>query len=447
MKRTWLPWLVAGVFAVAFAIVFAVLLSKRGGSSNEIDGVAQNSSGRRVVAWVDPMYSQGPPHLYKSNHPGVAPDCGMKLVPQYAQEASTSGATSTVGGYANVSVSQQRQQLMGVKLATAELRDLSRTIRTTGRVTADERRVAQVRTKFDAFIDALYVNFTGQPVRRGDPLLAVYSPDLLATQNELILAERNHSDLGRMLASAARARLRLWDMSAADIERVVRTGQATRDVVLRSPVTGVVTTKNAVSGARVIPSDTLYEVTDLSHVWVLADVYESELQSVPLGTPAQVIAGGQTLAGRVTFIGPIVAAQTRTANVRIELDNAGGLLKPDMYADVLLQQSIGSSVSVPDSAVMNTGTRSIVFVASGNGTFEPRQVTTGAKADGFYAIRSGVQPGERVVVDANFLVDSESRLKSTLSEMKPEVKVRNQKAEMKVRNQSENQKSEAEKAK
>jgi Cu(I)/Ag(I) efflux system membrane fusion protein len=422
MKRTWLPWLVAGLFAVAFAIVLAVLLSTRGGSSNEIDGVAQNSSGRRVVAWVDPMYSQGPPHLYKSNHPGVAPDCGMKLVPQYAQEAATSGATSTVNGYANVSVPQQRQQLMGVKLATAELRDLSRTIRTTGRVTADERRVAQVRTKFDGFIDTLYVNFTGQPVRRGDPLLAVYSPDLLATQNELILAERNHSDLGRMLAGAARTRLRLWDMSAADIDHVVRTGQAKRDVVLRSPVTGVVTTKNAVAGARVMPSDTLYEVTDLSHVWVLADVYESELQSVPLGTPAQVIAGGQTLAGRVTFVGPVVAAQTRTANVRIELDNAAGLLRPDMYADVLLHQSIGPSVSVPDSAVMNTGTRSVVFVASATGSFEPRQVTTGAKADGFYAIRSGVQPGERVVVDANFLVDSESRLKSTLAQIKPETR-------------------------
>ena len=409
MKRTWLPWLVAAIFAGAFVVA---LIAKRGSTSNEINGVTQDSSGRRVIAWIDPMYSQGPPHLYKSNHPGAAPDCGMRLVPQYAGESMT---TAGAGG---VSISPQRQQLIGVKLATAEVRDLSRTIRTTGRVAADERRVVQIRTKFEGFIDALYVNFTGQPVRRGDPLLAVYSPDLLATQNELILAERNPSDLGRTLADAARARLRLWDMSAADIDRVVRTGQATRDVVLRSPVSGVVTTKNAVAGARVMPSDTLYEVTDLSHVWVLADVYESELQAVRVGTPAQVIAGGQTLIGRVTFIGPVVAAQTRTATVRIELDNAAGLLKPDMYADVILQQPIGSSVAVPDSAVMNTGTRSVVFVARGNGTFEPRQVTTGAKADGFYAIRSGVRPGERVVVDANFLVDSESRLKSTLSQMK-----------------------------
>ena len=405
MKRM-LPWLVAAIFAVAFIVV---LIARRGSTSNEIDSVTQDNSGRRVIAWIDPMYSQGPPHLYKSNHPGVAPDCNMKLVPQYANE---SAAPSVSGA---VSISPQRQQFMGVKLATAELRDLSRTIRTTGRVTADERRVAQVRTKFEGFIDTLYVNFTGQPVRRGDPLAAIYSPDLLATQNELILAERNHSDLGRTLADAARARLRLWDMSAADIDRVVRTGHATRDVVLRSPVTGVVTTKNAVAGARVMPSDTLYEITDLSHVWVLADVYESELQAMRLGTTAQVVVNGATLAGRVTFIGPVIAAQTRTATVRIELDNPAALLKPDMYADVILEQPTGSSVVVPDSAVMNTGTRSVVFIARADGTFEPRQVTTGAKAAGFYAIRSGVQAGERVVVDANFMVDSESRLKSALN--------------------------------
>jgi Cu(I)/Ag(I) efflux system membrane fusion protein len=278
--------------------------------------------------------------------------------------------------------------------------------------------VAQVRTKFEGFVEALYVNFTGAPVRRGDPLLAIYSPDLLATQNELLLAEGNRSDLGRTLADAARARLRLWDMSTADIDRVVRTGKPIRDVTLRSPVSGVVMMKNALAGARVMPSDTLYEIADLSRVWVLADVYESELQNVRVGDAAQVNVGGQTLAGRITFIGPVVAAQTRTANVRVELDNADGLLKPDMFADVILQhQQAGSAIAVPDNAVLNTGTRSIVFVARGNGTFEPRQVTTGAKVNGFYEIRSGVQAGERVVVDANFLVDSESRLKSALSQM------------------------------
>jgi Cu(I)/Ag(I) efflux system membrane fusion protein len=414
MKRA-LPWLLALIFAIAFVVV---LVATRGGGSNGINGVTQDDSDRRVTAWIDPMYSQGPPHNYKSDHPGRAPDCGMKLVPVYAGEAATTGAaSSTVSGYASVSVPPQRQQLIGVKLATAGLRQLSSSIRTTGRVALDERRTAQVRTKFDGFVDTLYVNVTGQPVRRGDPLLAVYSPDLLATQNELILAERNRSELGRTLAGAARTRLRLWDMSAADIDRVAKSGTPMRDVVLRSPVSGVVMTKNVVAGARVMPNDTLYEIADLSHVWLLADVYEAELPAVRIGTPAQVIAGGRTLYGRVTFIGPVVAAQTRTANVRIELDNPSGLLKPDMFGDVVLRPPVAPSIAIPDSAVMNTGTRSVVFVARGNGTFEPREVTIGARADGFYAVRSGVRPGERVVVDANFLVDSESRLKSALSQM------------------------------
>jgi Cu(I)/Ag(I) efflux system membrane fusion protein len=416
MKR-WLPWLVAAIFAAAFVVVLVIKRGPSNNGSREIDGVTQDGSGRRVTAWIDPMYSQGPPHNYKSNHPGRAPDCGMKLVPVYADEAVTTAATSTVSGYANVAMPPQRQQLIGVKLATAELRDLSRTTRTTGRVAIDERRIAQVRTKFEGFVEALYVNFTGAPVRRGDPLLAIYSPDLLATQNELLLAERNRSDLGRALADAARARLRLWDMSSADIDRVVGSGKPMRDVTLRSPVSGVVMTKNAVAGARVMLSDTLYEIADLSHVWVLADVYESELQNVRAGDTAQVRVGGQALAGRITFIGPVIAAQTRTASVRVELENPNGLLRPDMFAEVILRQQGGRAVAVPDSAVMNTGTRSVVFVARGNGTFEPRQVTTGAKVDGFYEIRSGVQAGERVVVDANFLVDSESRLKSALSQM------------------------------
>ena len=407
MKR-WLPWVIAAVFAIAFVIV---LVEKRSGSSNEINGVTQDNSERRVVAWIDPMYSQGPPHLYKSNHPGTAPDCGMRLVPQYADEGPPATASA-------VTISPQRQQLIGVKLATAEVRDLSRLLRTTGRVAVDERRVAQVRTKFDGFVDSLYVNFTGQAVRRGDPLLAVYSPDLLATQNDLILAERDRSDLGRSLADAARARLRLWDMSAADIDRVARSGKPMRDVILRSPVNGVVITKNATAGGRVMPSDTLYEVADLTYVWVLADVYESDMPYVRVGGAAQVTVGNKTLPARITFIGPVIAAQTRTASVRLELDNAAGLLKPDMYVDVILQEPAASVIAVPESAVMNTGTRSVVFIARGNGAFEPRQVATGGRANGFYEVRSGVQPGERVVVDANFLVDSESRLKSALSQMR-----------------------------
>jgi Cu(I)/Ag(I) efflux system membrane fusion protein len=413
MKRA-LPWIIAAVLAAALIVV---LVARREDSSSA-DAVAQDGSGRRVTAWIDPMYSQGPPHVYKSNHPGRAPDCGMKLVPVYADDAPAANTSTNVSGYSNVSLSPQRQQLIGVKLGTAELRNLSRTTRAAGRIAVDERRIAQVHTKLEGIVEALSVNFVGQPVRRGDVLLSIYSPDLLATQNELLLAERNSSDLGHTLAAAARTRLRLWDMSESDIDRVVRSGKPMRDVTLRSPVNGVVLAKNAVLGARVMPSDTLFEIGDLSHVWVLADVYEFELTSLRIGASAQVVANGQTLAARVTFIGPVIAAQTRTANVRLELENPAGLLKPDMYVDVVLQQPVGNVVAVPDSAVMNTGTRSVVFVASANG-FEPRDVITGAKVAGFYEIHSGIAAGERVVIDANFLVDSESRLKAAIAKAPP----------------------------
>jgi len=413
MKRS-LPWIIAAVLAIALVVV---LVAKRGGS-NDADAVTQDGSGRRVTAWIDPMYSQGPPHVYKSNHPGRAPDCGMKLVPVYADDAPAANASTNVSGYSNVSVSPQRQQLIGVKLGTAELRNLSRTTRAAGRIAVDERRIAQVHTKLEGTVETLSVNFIGQPVRRGDVLLSLYSPDLLATQNELLLAQQNSSDLGHTLAAAARARLRLWDMSEADIDRVVRSGKPLRDVTLRSPANGVVLAKNVVLGARVMPSDTLFEIGDLSHVWVLADVYESELATLRIGASAQVVANGQTLGAHVTFIGPVITAQTRTANVRLELENPAGLLKPDMYVDVVLQQPVGNVVAVPDSAVMNTGTRSVVFVASANG-FEPRDVITGAKVAGFYEIRSGIAAGEHVVIDANFLVDSESRLKAAISKVPP----------------------------
>jgi len=208
-NRKTLPWFIAAIFAIAFIVV---LLAKGGGGaaskSNEINGIVQDSSGHRVVAWIDPMYSQGPPHLNKSNKPGRAPDCGMKYVPQYADEVPTGASmTSTVSGYANVSLPSARQQLIGVKLATAALQNLSRTTRTVGIVAADERRLAQIHTKFDGFIENLYVNFTGEPVRRGQPLFSIYSPDLLATEQELILAERNRSTLGATLAESARRRL------------------------------------------------------------------------------------------------------------------------------------------------------------------------------------------------------------------------------------------------
>lgn len=422
-NRKNLPWFITAAFAIAFVVALLARPDEAPASAASrpgvIDGVVQDDSGRRVIAWLDPMFSQGPPHNYKSNKPGIAPDCRMKLVPLYADEAPA-GAESTVEGYSVVSLPPARQQVIGVKLGTAEVRNLSGTTRTVGRVTVDERLRAQIRTKFEGYVEQLYVNFTGQPVRRGQPILSVYSPDLLATQQELILASRNRTPFGQTLYEAARRRLLLWDMSSGDIDRVVRTGQAQRAVVLRSPGDGVVLTKNVVEGTRVMPDNTLYEIADLRRIWVLADIYESDLSQVQVGQPAQITVsalGGQMFAGRVTFASPTVNEETRTIAVRVELENPGLLLRPEMYVDVVLQSGIGPVLSVPESAVLRTGVRSIVFVARGDGQFEPREVQTGAKAGGYYEIRRGIVAGETVAVDANFLIDSESRLKAAISGM------------------------------
>jgi Cu(I)/Ag(I) efflux system membrane fusion protein len=209
-------------------------------------------------------------------------------------------------------------------------------------------------------------------------------------------------------------------MAPADIDRVARTGKPIRSVVLRSPVDGVVLTRSVVAGTRVMPTDTLYEIGDLSRVWILADIYESDIPHVRIGQTAQVSVAsvaGRNWLGRVTFVSPTLDPATRTAKVRIELDNPSGILKPDMFADVELQEPIGAVVAVPESAVLQTGTRSIVFVGRGNGEFEPREVAVGSRTNGFYEIRSGVAPGETVAVEANFLIDSESRLKAAISKM------------------------------
>ncbi|HEY3053054.1 MAG TPA: efflux RND transporter periplasmic adaptor subunit, partial [Thermoanaerobaculia bacterium] len=407
--RNTLPWLVAAILAIALV---AVLVTKRGpaANANEINGVVQDNSGRRVIAWIDPMYAQGPPHTTRTNKPGIAPDCGMKLVPLYADEGAPA-SSSTVAGYSNVTLPAERQQLIGVKLGKAELRNLSRTPRTVGMIAVDERRRARLQTKFDGYIERLYVNFTGERVRRGQPLLSIYSPDLLATQNELLLAAKEKSAMGKTLYEAARRRLLLWDMSAAEIDSVVRSGRPMRDVTLRSPVDGVVLTKTAILGNKTMAGETLYEIADLREVWVLADVYESELPYVRAGTMAQVSVsslGGRSWSGRVAFVPPVIDPNTRTAKVRIDLPNPDGALRPDMFADVILQEPIGMVIAVPEGAVLKTGTRSIVFVARGDGTFEPREVQTGAHVEGFWEIRQGVSAGETVVTDANFLVDSES---------------------------------------
>ena len=381
---------------------------------------------KRVLYWVDPMHP-----AYKSDKPGKAPDCGMDLVPVYDEGSTATESGPSVAGYSAISVSAGRQQAIGVQLGKAELKDLTKTIRTVGRVTFDETLLHEIHAKFEGYVERLDVNYTGKPVRKGQPLLSIYSPELHATQQEYLLAVRarrqfrgeSNPDLSRGgldLYESARQRLLLWDIGAAEIARLEKTGQPMKALTLHSPVDGFVMTKNAVQGGRVMPSDTLFEIAGIRRVWVLADVYESEAPHVRVGQTARMSLSylpGRTWTGRVSFIAPVLEEMTRTVKVRVEFDNPDGTLKPEMFADVVLEHPLGRVLTVPDSAVLATGTRALVFVAKGDGRFEPREVKCGPKVDSSFEIREGLQPGEQVVTQANFLIDSESRLRAALAGM------------------------------
>jgi len=375
---------------------------------------------RKILYWTDAM---NPGNRY--DKPGKAPD-GMDLVAVYEEESP--GATGPgVTGYAPVKITQERLQMMGVTTEKARVMGLDQSIRTVGMITADETRISHIHTKFEGYIEHIFVNYVGQQVSAGQPVFSVYSPDLVATQKEYILAlqardqwEKSGTNMrlpGIDLVEAARQRLALWDISPDQIARIEKNREPIRDLVVYSPVHGIVSAKTAVQGNRVMPSDTLYDITDLSSVWVLADLYEINVPFVKIGDPATITLSydpGRVFKGRVSFINPNVDEKSRTVKVRIVLENPSGSLKPDMYADVVFGGQRGYGVAVPDSAVMGTGERDMVFIAKGDGLFEPREVKTGVKVRGFYEIKKGVAEGENVVTGANFLLDSESKLKAAI---------------------------------
>jgi RND family efflux transporter MFP subunit len=352
-------------------------------------------------------------------------EMGMDFVPVYEDEA----AGPLVAGRAMVALSPERRQLLGVRSEAVARRHLERTIRTVGRVAIDERRLHHVHTKYEAYVENLYVNTIGQMVRKGDHLAGLYSPELVASQQEYLLAYRAQQRLagsniasvakgGADLLEAARQRLLFWDMAPDDIAALERSGQVQRTVDLHAELPGYVLQKAAVHGMRVTPADILFDIADLSAVWILADVYESDLATVELGTAAEVTLPyqpGRTWRGRVTFINPLVEPGTRTVKARVEVANGDHALKPEMFADVVLRRELGDALFVPESAVLKPGDRQIVFLDRGDGRLEPREIQTGARVEGGYAVLSGLAEGDKVVTSANFLIDSESSLKAVLS--------------------------------
>ena len=336
-----------------------------------------------------------------------------------------------------VQISPERQQLIGVKFGTVEVRPLEKVIRTVGRVDYDEKRIVTVSPKIGGWIEDLYVDFTGRFVKQGDPLLTIYSPELVSTQEEYLLALRAKKDLvkspfpevagsGTSLAESAKRRLKLWDISDDQIKALEESGQAKKTLTLYTPFTGFVLEKAAYKGMNVMPGMALYKLADLSVVWLYADIYEYELPFIRLGQEASIQLSyipGETFRGKAIYIYPALNPETRTAKVRFEIPNSHERLKPEMYANVEIKVPLGRKLTVPRGAIIDTGIRQLAIIDKGNGYFEPREVKvlrgtenyTGAEE--FYEVISGLKAGERVVTSANFLIDSESKLKEAVGGM------------------------------
>lgn len=364
-------------------------------------------------------------------------EMGMDYVPVYEDEV----AAPAVDGLATVEIDPARQQLIGLKTTEVVWGDVGGAWRTVGRVAIDETRVRHVNLKVAGFVERIDVDFVGKKVRRGDPLFSIYSPELLAAQEEYLLALRTRTALtrgaggaggasgalgaaaaddGEALVAAARRKLALWDVPAEEIERIARTGEPSKTLTLYSPVAGVVTRKDVVEGMKLDAGAMPYEIVDLSSLWVLADVYESELRFVREGMPATLklhAFPNREFTGKVVFIDPLLNPQTRTVKLRLTFANPSGELRPEMFGEVVLRGAPHQGLRIPPDAIIDSGIDKVVFVAVGEGKFAPRKVRLG-EADGTSVeVITGLQQGERVVSRANFLIDSESRLRASLAEL------------------------------
>lgn len=417
--------------AAAAALVIAVAAAAgaggywygKGGRSTEpgttvaADAASGGAKERKVLYYRNPM---GLPDT--SPVPKKDP-MGMDYVPVYEGEAQNEPANPNA-----ISISTDKVQKLGVRTEAAALRVVDRAVRAAGRVEADERRLYAISPKFEGYVERLHVNVTGQPVHRGQPLFEVYSPELVSAQREYALAAQGVEALKnaggeaqngmKQLAESSLARLRNWDISEEQLKALARSGDAKRTLTFRSPVSGIVTEKKALQGMRFMPGEALYQVADLSKVWVLADVFEQDIGGVKTGARATLRINAypeKVFSGRITYVYPTLKADTRTIPVRVELANPGQLLKPAMYAEVEIPvQGKGAVLTVPLSAVIDGGVRRIVLVQLKEGRFEPREVKLGTRGDSYVEVLSGVKAGEPVVVAANFLIDAESNLKAAI---------------------------------
>jgi Cu(I)/Ag(I) efflux system membrane fusion protein len=376
------------------------------------------AGGKKILYYKDPMHP-----WYTSDKPGKAPDCGMDLVPVYEGESDAEG----------IRIDPTVVQDIGVKVEKVMARSLSRTIRTTGIVQANETSIHSINSKVMGWVERLYVDYTGMPVRKGEPMLSLYSPELVSTQQEYLQAIRYQKELahssmkeardgGNTLVESARRRLSYWDIPDIEIQELEQRGTPEKSMTLYSPVDGYVMDKAVFKGQNVAAGMELFRIADLSTVWVIADIYQFELPWVKIGQPANITLSyhpGTSIQGKITYIYPTLSMDTRTAKVRIEVRNSAALeLKPGMFATVQIASPVRvRSVAVPEQAVIRSGERNIVVVALGGGYFEPRDVTLGVSADGYQQVVDGLRAGENIVTSSQFLIDSESNLRAALSQM------------------------------
>jgi len=384
-------------------------------------GMVDPQNGKKIKYWVAPMDP-----TYIRNEPGKSP-MGMDLVPKYEEEGASSEPTSIIR------VDPTTMQNMGVRLAPVERKSLSKTIRAFGNITYDEGRLHTVNTKFDGWIEKLNINYIGQRVVKGQALFSIYSPDLVIAQQEYLMALRQYrkisggghaqiEDNARRLLDAARTRLKYWDISDAQISSLEANGKPHKTITVHSPATGVVLKKDAYEGHFVKAGQHQFEVADLSRVWVDVEVYEYELPWVHQGMPAVMdlpYIPGKQFKGRVLYVYPYLTQKTRTARLRLEFPNETLELKPDMYANVYLESVMDrKSLVIPQEAVIDSGVRKLAFVSRGEGRFEPREIQLGLEVNGSdFQVLAGLSEGEQVVTSAQFMLDSESRLREAVQKM------------------------------
>lgn len=349
---------------------------------------------------------------------------GMDMVPFEADIAPA----GTPSGLASLTISAFHRKHMGLTFGTVEMRNIIKEVRTSARIVPDETRLYRVTTKTDGYVERLFVNVTGQEVKKGQPLLSIYSPELVATQQEFLTAlpfaeQLSHSahesisSSGKKFVDAARKRLKLWDISDAQIERLAKTGEVEKYLTLYAPSSGYVIEKAVLPGQKIMPGEPLLVVADFTTVWAEADIYESDLPYVKVGMPVTLTLSywpGKSFSGAVSFLNPFLDPQTRTLKARMNIANPELLLKGDMYGDAHLRYDLGQKLAVPETAVMKTGKRNYVFTAGAGDEINPVEVTTGTRTEGYYEVLSGLTAGDRVVTSSNFLVDSESSLKAAL---------------------------------